>query len=280
MMTTFALMTCCEMLSIDPKTLRNWLRQAQMPLHVHPTDARIKCLTMEQVQRLATLHSRALKPDVPFLPQLPEPIARREAEPLAQWEWEASSVQGQKEPIALQDETAWLKQIAHLEAQMASLQQQLASLRSLGPVQQAAEQGHVQADRKISRVDGMTDGRRHRVWKPHPAESRRRPVLSLIAYGATGNYVVICPLQGELSLEPDSAQWFAWLASLSSFRFVGKLGRLSASRTYDHGPMRTWFAYRTIHQHDYKHYLGTTDHLTIDVLEQMAARFQSYVDAF
>lgn len=279
-MTTFALMTCCDMLSIDPKTLRHWLRQAQMPLHLHPTDARIKCLTMEQVQRLAALHGRALKLDVPFLPPRTEPMARQEAEPMLQREWEVSSVQGQKQPIALHDETARLKQIAHLEAQMASLQQQLASLRSLGPVQQAAEQEHVQADPTIANGDGMTDGRCHRLWPPHPAESRRRPVLPLIAYEAAGSYVMICPQQGELSLVPDSPEWFAWLASLSSFRFAGKLGRLSACRGCDHGPKRTWFAYRVIHQQNYKHYLGTTDHLTIEVLEQMAARLQSYVDAF
>jgi hypothetical protein len=30
----------CALLCIDPKTLRNFLKLAQMPLHVHPTDAR------------------------------------------------------------------------------------------------------------------------------------------------------------------------------------------------------------------------------------------------
>jgi hypothetical protein len=34
-----------------------------------------------------------------------------------------------------------------------------------------------------------------------------------------------------------------------------------------------------MHQHDYQHYLGTTDHLTIDCLEQMAATLQSYMAA-
>src|SRR5947209_19855042 len=33
-----------------------------MPLHTHPTDARVKCLTLEQVQQLAAFHHRALKP--------------------------------------------------------------------------------------------------------------------------------------------------------------------------------------------------------------------------
>lgn len=42
------------MLGIDPKTLRNWLRHAHLHFVAHPTDARLKCLTPEQVQQLAT----------------------------------------------------------------------------------------------------------------------------------------------------------------------------------------------------------------------------------
>jgi len=61
-MTTLPLIDCSEMLAIDAKTLRHWLRQANIPLHPHPTDARVKCLTMEQVRHLAALHGRALKP--------------------------------------------------------------------------------------------------------------------------------------------------------------------------------------------------------------------------
>jgi hypothetical protein len=112
----------------------------------------------------------------------------------------------------------------------------------------------------------------------HPAEIRARSrVLPLIEYGAHGSYVVICPQEGELHLTPDSSEWFDWLATLSSFRFVGQQGRFSA---YRKGRMsRRWSAYRTMHQHDYQHYLGTTDPLTIDYLEQMAAKLQSYMAA-
>src|SRR3989442_1013774 len=60
-MTLMAQMDCCTMLGIGPKTLRNWLRHAQMPFSTHPTDARLKCLTCEQVQQLATLHARPLE---------------------------------------------------------------------------------------------------------------------------------------------------------------------------------------------------------------------------
>ncbi len=60
-MTRLSFMECCHLFAIDPKTLRQWLAQAQMPLHAHPTDARIKCLTSEQVHTLASLHGRVLQ---------------------------------------------------------------------------------------------------------------------------------------------------------------------------------------------------------------------------
>lgn len=261
-MMTFPLLTCCHMLSIDPKTLRTWLRQAHMPLQFHPTDRRVKCLDMEQVQHLAALHGRTLTFNLANPSSAMEPMTGPEAPFL-------------KETA----EDARLKQIAHLEAQVASLQQQLALpvTRSV-PVQQTVQQEDEQADRGSVSVDSSPDAGYHRDWAPHPAESRCRRVLPLIEYGAVGTYVIMCPQQGELLFAPDSPEWFAWLASLSSFRFVGTSGRLSACRGYDHGPKRTWYAYRTIHQHDYKQYLGTTDHLTISCLEQVAAKLQSYVE--
>jgi len=115
--------------------------------------------------------------------------------------------------------------------------------------------------------------------RPHPAESRRRRLIPLIEYGAAGCYVVICPQEGDLHLCPDSPEWFAWLASVSSFRFVGKGGRFTACRVYDKGPTRSWQAHRFIHQHLYKPHLGVTECLTIDRLEQAAAKLQSYVDS-
>src|SRR5258708_22851367 len=89
--------------------------------------------------------------------------------------------------------------------------------------------------------------------RPHPAELRARSrVLPLIEYGAAGTYVVICPQEGELLLTPDSPAWFDWLATLSSFRFVGKPGRFAA---YLKGRMPTLSSpYRTIHPHHSPHY--------------------------
>jgi len=102
----------------------------------------------------------------------------------------------------------------------------------------------------------------------------------LIEYSKPGVYVIVSSQEGELHLEPDSPAWFDWLATLSSFRFVGKQGRFTAYREAKHHvPTRSWSAHRSIHQHRYKHCLGVTDRLTIASLEQMAAKLQAYVDA-
>src|SRR5260370_7935452 len=69
----------------------------------------------------------------------------------------------------------------------------------------------------------------------HPAELRARSrVIPLIEYGARGTYVVICPQEGELHLTPDSPEWFDWLATLSSFRFVGQQVRFPAYPQHNH----------------------------------------------
>ena len=123
---------------------------------------------------------------------------------------------------------------------------------------------------------------------PSPAEHRLLPVelrarsrvTALIEYGAQGQYVAVCPKLGVLSLVPDSPQWFDWLASLTSFRFVGPAGRFSACRASKNGQhTRSWAARRCVHQHDFWHYLGVTDRLTLACLEQAAAALQARVDA-
>ena len=114
-----------------------------------------------------------------------------------------------------------------------------------------------------------------------PAELRARSrVTPLVEYGAQGFYVAVCPQEGVLPLTADSAEWFDWLASLTSFRFVGPQGRFTAYRDSERGQRtRSWTAHRCIHGRHYKHYLGVTDRLTVTRLEQMAAKLQSYLTA-
>src|ERR1700694_2149369 len=57
-MTYLSQLDCCSVLGIDPKTLRQWMRQAHLQFAPHPNDARLKCLAQQQVQHLATQHAR------------------------------------------------------------------------------------------------------------------------------------------------------------------------------------------------------------------------------
>ncbi len=110
-------------------------------------------------------------------------------------------------------------------------------------------------------------------WLPQPAELRARPrIIPHIEYGTEGTYVLACPREGVLSVTTDSQEWFNWLASLTSFRFVGPEGRFTA---YREGQTRSWKAYRTFHDRTYRRSLGVTSRLTIAHLEQVAAVLQS-----
>jgi hypothetical protein len=59
---TLTLTECYEVLEVDPKTFRQWIKRDGIEPDVSTTDSRIKCLTMEQVQHIATVHGRVLKP--------------------------------------------------------------------------------------------------------------------------------------------------------------------------------------------------------------------------
>lgn len=110
-----------------------------------------------------------------------------------------------------------------------------------------------------------------------PAELRARSrILARVEYGCQSSYVLICPQEGVLSFTTDSPQWFDWLASLASFRFIGPQGRFTA---YREGLTRSWRAYRTFHGRCYRRSLGVTDRLTIAHLEQIAARLQSDISS-
>ncbi len=83
--------------------------------------------------------------------------------------------------------------------------------------------------------------------------------------------MVICPQHGLLPLEPDTPDWFAWLATQSSFRFVGKAGHFTAHREADRLPNAVWRAHRKMRNHTYNQRLAHTPGLTSSVLEQAAA---------
>jgi len=107
----------------------------------------------------------------------------------------------------------------------------------------------------------------------------RKPVhvLPLVEWSSAGHYVVICPQQGLLALEPESSAWFAWLATQSSFRFVGRHGRFTAHHEVERVPNGAWRAHRHIHNHSYNLRLGPTQDLTMATLEQAATTLQAHL---
>jgi hypothetical protein len=257
-MTVLAQTECCRVLGIDPKTLRIWLKQAEMPFTAHPADARLKCLTEAQVQHLAILHHRPL-----------------------------ASASSTLSSAVLEADLC--QEVLRLQAQVASLQEQLAQLmlevlrgrashteQRLGALEApilseafAPPSLYTSVEVPAGVVSALPSSS---SVSPSPGRTGSR-AQALIAATATGNYVLICRERGELPVLPDSLEWFDWLSTLSSFRFVGKLGRLSASRTKGRP---CWMAYRRIHGHCYAYGLGNTKGLTIAHLEQMAATLQAH----
>jgi hypothetical protein len=285
-MTTIPQMECCTMLGIDPKTLRNWLRHAQLHFVAHPTDARLKCLTSEQVQQLAALHARPLQP-----PAAASAALRQEVSPLASTLSPPPLTQQNETPLAdapasVSEEAGLRTVVCGLEAKVMALQEQLAHL-TLELLRECSER----YERRLSSLEALlsqgapllfakTEERpvvahhqeRPSQRSPHPGELQARArVIPRVELGAAGSYVLMCPHEGELAFAPDSPAWFEWLCSLSSFRFVGHPGRFTAYRE----GQRSWRAYRTVHGQNYKQSLGTTDRLTIARLEEVAGMLQA-----
>ena len=285
-MTAISQMECCTMLGIDPKTLRNWLRHAHLPFVAHPTDARLKCLTPEQVQQLATLHARPIAP-----PAAASPPLGQEATPLASTLSPSSSPQPNATrladaPVSCSEEAEFRTAVCGLETKVMVLQEQVAHL-TLELLRERSEQ----YERRLSSLEALLSqgapllpvkaegapvvaSQRERPFQRslQPGELRARSrVIPRVELGAAGSYVLICPHEGELAFAPDSLDWFEWLCSLSSFRFVGHSGRFTAYRE----GQRSWRAYRTVHGQNYKQSLGTTDHLTVARLEEVAGMLQS-----
>jgi len=290
-MTTLPVADGARLLGIHPKTLHHWLKQAQVPLVAHPTDARISCVEWERIQQVAILHGRLLQSPATARPVASPPPAN-EAEPLPP---------AQALPPCFPPETDLLQKLSGLETRVATLADQVAQLTLLllQERDRTVERRLCALEALLAQLVGQSvcpppvpdqqapleeRGRTEappRVRPLNPAEQRARSRMPpLIEYSAQGVYVVVSAQEGELHVEPDSPAWFEWLATISSFRFVGQQGRFTAYRdTKHHCPTRSWRAYRTIHQRNYKCSLGVTDGLTLACLEQAAATLQAHVPA-
>ena len=242
-MTFVSVAQASRRLGVDAKTLHRWLGEAQIPLHSSPQDGRKKGVSSDHLQVLARLHQRSLPP----LPEVP--------------------------PVPIPAEVPELAAaLLALPERLAALQQQVADLTLL--LQQ-------QAPAPVSPAQAAQPSRRSS--KPAPrsrpaAKTPRKPVhvIPRVEYGDEEHYVVICPKHGLLAFEPDTPEWFAWVAEQSSFRFVGKVGRLTAHHEW-RVPRGAWRAHRQIRNHSYTLRLAPTQDLTIAVLEQAAATLQAHL---
>jgi len=255
-MTFVSVAQATRRLGIDAKTLRRWLADAQLALQSHPHDGRKKGVSAEDLHRLAHRHQRSLapltqEPPAPGADELPALGAARLSLP---------------------------ERLDALQTQIAALQQQVTALTRL--LQQHWQEPAIPA---ASTQQAKSASRPSKPASPAPhsrpaAKLPRKPVhvIPRVEYGDEGYYVVICPKHGLLPLEPDTPQWFAWVAEQSSFRFVGKGGSFSAHHEW-RVPRGAWRAHRHIRNHGYHLRLAPSQELTIAVLEQAAATLQAHL---
>jgi hypothetical protein len=255
-MTFVSVAEAAHHLGIDAKTLRRWLTDARLPLQSHPCDGRKKGVSSEQLHQLARLHQRSLAP-LPLEPPAPHPD-------------ELPAL-----PAALLELP---EQLSTLLAQIAALQQQVVDLTRL-----LEQHGPEPAIALAATQQRRTAKRSPRPTPPVPrsrpaAKAPRKPVhvIPRVEYGNEGHYVVICPKRGLLPFEPDTPEWFAWLAEQDSFRFVGKGGSFSAHHEW-RVPRGAWRAHRHIRNHGYHLRLAPTQELTMAVLEQAAEALQAHL---
>lgn len=249
-MTFVSVAEAARRLGIDAKTLHHWLAEAQLPLQRHPHDGRKQGVSSEHLQVLARRHQRRLAP----------------------FQEEAPASGAADLPAAL---LALPETLGTLQAQVAALQQQVAALTHLlqqhvsEPARPAAPPKPLKASKRSPKPPS-----------PAPTEAPARPVhvLPRVEYGSEGHYVVICPKQGLLAVEPDSPAWFRWLMTLDSFRFVGRAGHFTAHHESARVLRGAWRAQRKIRNHSYNVRLAPGHQLTIAVLEQAAATLQAHLD--
>lgn len=256
-MTFVSVTEAARHLGIDVKTRRRWLSDAQLSLQSHPHDGRKKGMSHEHLQVLARLHQRSLA----SLPQEPPAPSKSEGPELS---------------AAL---LSLPEQLSTLQAQIVALQQQVADLTHL-------LQLHIQQPPSPSASTQQARATK-RPPKPVPPAPRSRPaaakspckpvhVIPRVEYGSEGRYVVICPKHGMLPLEPDTQEWFAWVAEQDSFRFVGKWGYFTAHHEW-RVKKGAWRAHRQIRNHSYTLRLAPAQELTIAVLEQAAQALQTHL---
>ena len=268
-MTLLPLTDCCLFLGVDPKTLRHWLQSAHLSWTLHPGDARLKCLTVSQLQHLADLHGRPLPNPLPLATPTASPV-QPSCAPL-------SSSSTAEAPSDLRHV------LTHLQTQVSTLQEQVTQL-ALALLREREQHAQELLSHRGAPLPAAAPPSEPAPPSPPPSSPRPVPeapsappsrsrcrALPLIEYGADGNDLAICPTQGILSLIPDSPEWFDWLSCLTAFTFHGANGHFSTTRKIRQGQrVQAWSAYRSLGGRSCNLYLGLTSHLTLAHLEEMA----------
>jgi hypothetical protein len=275
---------------VDPKTLRRWLNAAQLSCCLHPSDARLKCLTLQELEQLAHLPARCLPSPLPTV--APQPVVRPSCAPAPT----APSARPIEQGSSEQDVTEVRQQLRLLQQQVATLQGQVTEL-ALALVRASLAPGHQSTlsppaplavplapcspALPTASASAPVSASTPPAGPPEPRQARARSrALPLIQVRADGTVLVIAPTQGVLALDPDSAEWFAWLSSLTAFSFEGQLGRFSATRKFRQGqPIQSWNVHRSLHGRSCTLYLGLTPTLTLTRLEDMAAAVHARLTA-
>ncbi len=192
-----------RLLGIHRKTLCHWLTAAHLPLAVHPTDARIRCVAQADLLQVARLHSRLL-PHLSTVPALESYAASGLAEEQAKPLPAVAAAPAQRAAVLAAPCASLvdlLGQLAQLHTQLATLQHQLTGLAlALLPEQTGHSehrlrplQGRLSQPLESLQVPQQTDLASPRASSPAPecrllpVEVRARSrVTALIEYGAQG----------------------------------------------------------------------------------------------
>jgi hypothetical protein len=242
-------------------------------------------VTEEDLQQIASLHGRLLQTSQALDTSSPPPVASEPRTLSLPERGVVSASPAGSLPAPSTSEADLIQKLLCLETKVTTLQEQIAqlALALLKERERSVEQRMTALESRMHQLVGkpMPDAPppevgQEPVCAPRgvrqllPAEQLARSRMPpLIEYSQQGAYVIVSSQEGELHLLPDSAQWFDWLARISSFRFVGPAGRFTACRESKGG--RGWIAHRSVHQHCYKRSIGVTDRLTIASREQTAA---------
>jgi len=244
-----------RLLGIHPKTLHHWLKEANMPLATHPTDARVKCVTEEHLQQVASLHERPLQASGPLDAASPPLVPSQMSVPSASENQMESASAACSFLTSSGSASDLIQKLSGLETKIATLQEQVAQL-TLALLQERERS----VEHRLTTLESLMQAFMGRpmsnlpvpqprqepmgVTQPpqelHPAEqlarSRRPP---LIEYCAPGIYVIISSQEGEVHLEPNSRAWFDWLATLSRVPFHWTCRTLYGPSRLQTGPADT-----------------------------------------